>query len=250
MRLIKSNRRRGFTLLEILIVILLIALAMAVGIPSFNALTFARLRKASVQLAGTIRFLYSQAAIKSRCMRISFDIKGDSYRVEEAVDGFCLIDREQKSAFQAKREEEEKLRKLKESAQKSEQETAGELLNQWWDGDKKVQFRLKETVFQEVSGGRILRSRRLPDGVEFDGIFVEHQKEVYTKERGPNFAYFHCFPLGLCQRAVIYLKNKAGVIFSLEVKPLTGKVVIHRKKLELSERFLDRGKGDDDYSAF
>ncbi len=246
----KGGMTSGFTLLELMIVVFLIALALAIGLPSFNALTYAKLRKASVRLAGTIRFLYSQAAIKSKCMRLTFDLKRHSYKVEIAMDGWCLIDRKQKTAFEAKREEEKREKKRKEEEKRAESQVQLQpqsFLNNWWQGEQKVELKLKRTTFQEVSG-KILKSRRLPEGVEFDGIFVEHQREIYSAKDGPRYAYLHCFPLGRCERAVIYLKDRRGKIFSLEVKPLTGRVVIHPEKLKLSERFIDRKRGDDDYS--
>ena len=227
--------------MEIMVVIFLMGIVMAIGLPSFNSLTHARLRSSSTRLAGAIRYLYNQAALKGLCMRMKFDLKKNSYQVEVSTNGSCLIDDKQDSAHRAKRREEDKKKKDK---KKKEAAASGTSIG-GWGGQKPISLEVKKAVFQKFNS-KLLKSRGLPRGVTFHSIFVSHQKEPYSKTRGPRYAYIHCFPLGHCERAVIYLKDARQTIYSLEVKPLTGRVVVHPKRMELSDRFTNNKKGDDD----
>ncbi len=233
----------GMTLMEIMVVIFLLGLVFAVGMPNFNALTHAKLRKDATRLAGTIRYLYNQAAMKGLCMRLKFDLKKNKYQVEVSTDGRCLIDSEQNNAYQAKKKEEEKKRKEKLKKEKKSEDSSTTLGG--WSGERPISLEVKKATFQQFSGG-LLKARPLSTGVTFDSIFVSHQKEPYSKDKGPQYTYLHCLPLGRCQRAMIYLKDARNTIFSLEIKPLTGRVVVHPEKVELSDTFTNRKKGDDD----
>lgn len=233
----------GMTLMEIMVVIFLLGLVFAVGMPNFNALTHAKLRKDATRLAGTIRYLYNQAAMKGLCMRLKFDLKKNKYQVEVSTDGRCLIDSEQNNAYQAKKKEEEKKRKEKLKKEKKSEDSSTTLGG--WSGEKPISLEVKKATFQQFSGG-LLKARPLSAGVTFDSIFVSHQKEPYSKDKGPRYTYLHCLPLGRCQRAMIYLKDARNTIFSLEIKPLTGRVVVHSEKVELDDTFTNRKKGDDD----
>lgn len=226
--------------MEIMVVIFLIGIVFAIGMPSFNALTHARLKKASTRLAGTIRYLYNQAALKGLCMRLRIDLKANGYQVEVSTDGKCLIEDKRVNAFQAKKKEKDKKRKAKQKKSESSSTSIG-----GWGGEKPISLEVKKTTFQRFNT-RLLKKRGLGTGITFHSIYVSNQKEAYSKSNGPRYAYLHCFPLGHCERAMLYLQDPRGTIFSLEVKPLTGRVVVHPKKIELSDRFTNRKKGDDD----
>lgn len=234
------------TLLEILIVIAIVGMIVGIAIPSFNSFTHYQLRKTATTLSGTIRYLYSQAALKGLCMRLVFDIRNDIYHVEASTDGHCLIDSEQKSARKAKRAEDKKKREAKRKAREkasSSSSTSNTTIG-GWGGEKPISLELKKATFQRFNKG-LLKRRIFSRSIKIQGIFVIHQKETYTKKKGPQFAYLHCFPLGRCERAVIYLQDTSKEMMSLEVHPLTGRVTIHRGKLKLQEHHRDRKKGAD-----
>lgn len=225
---------RGFTIAEMMIVLLLLGLALGIAIPSFNTLTHAKLRESSTKLAGTIRYLYSQAALKGLCMRLVINLKKHSYHVEASTDGQCMVDDRQISARQAKQKEEKKQRKAKEPPKTTSN-----------NPDGSVSLELKKTQFTQYNKG-LLRGRILPGEVRIKGVYTIRQKGVFNAKSGPSVVTINCFPLGQCERAVIFLKDSTGEIFSLEVKPLTGRVVIHRKEIKLKDYHKNPKKGEDD----
>lgn len=239
----RARGQSGLTLLEIMVVVFLIGIGMAIGIPSFNNITHARLRKSGTEMAATVRYLYNQAALKGLCMRMVFDLRADTYHVEASADGECLVESEQVSARKAKRKEEDKKKKEKQK-QRGKSDVKDSTIG-GWSGEKPISLEVKKATFTRYNDS-LLKPRKLAYKVRFNGVFTTHQRDIYSRKVGPRYAYLHCFPLGRCERAMIYLEDSGKNVLSLEVKPLTGRVVVHRGKKKLSDRFKDRKKGDDD----
>ncbi|HCU23393.1 MAG TPA: hypothetical protein DF383_00105 [Deltaproteobacteria bacterium] len=80
----------GFTLIEILIVIVIIGAMMGLGVSVLFPGNEAKLRDSAARLAGTIKFLYNEAAIKKKYYRLVFDLDSQSYSVESSSEPFLL----------------------------------------------------------------------------------------------------------------------------------------------------------------
>jgi len=76
------KRNDGFTLLEVLVVILIIGAFFFVAVPKFQDLTQVNLKSASRNLTATIKYLYNEAAFKKTIHRLTFDIEAGEYWVE------------------------------------------------------------------------------------------------------------------------------------------------------------------------
>lgn len=87
------KRQAGFTLLELLVVILIIGAFFFVAVPKFQDMTQTNLKSASRNLTATIKFLYNEAAFKKNIQRLNFDIENGEYWVETLQDNeFSLSD--------------------------------------------------------------------------------------------------------------------------------------------------------------
>jgi general secretion pathway protein H len=76
-----ASRARGFTLLEMLAVILLIGIAVAaVSISVTQGLTSARVRAASSELAGALRATRAQAIVRGQEQNFDVDTHANTYR--------------------------------------------------------------------------------------------------------------------------------------------------------------------------
>jgi general secretion pathway protein H len=72
---------RGFTLIELSIVLLILGIAISFLIPRLRNVDNAALTSSAARLATTSRYLYEEAAFRRRPMRLNFDLDKHSYWV-------------------------------------------------------------------------------------------------------------------------------------------------------------------------
>lgn len=71
----------GFTLLELSIVLLILAIAASFVIPRLRDTDSTALQASAARLATTVRYLYEEAALRRRPMRLNLDLEGQAYWV-------------------------------------------------------------------------------------------------------------------------------------------------------------------------
>lgn len=77
-----SGRERGFTLMELLVTMTLVALAFAIVVPNLGAFVpEARLRGSGNQIVRTIDWVRSEARIQGKRMAIDFDLDRAMWRI-------------------------------------------------------------------------------------------------------------------------------------------------------------------------
>ena len=76
------RRESGFTLIEILVVIVLIGSFLLIAVPKFQDITDVNLKTSSRNLSGTIKYLYNEAVFKKNIYKLVFDLDNDEYWVE------------------------------------------------------------------------------------------------------------------------------------------------------------------------
>jgi prepilin-type N-terminal cleavage/methylation domain-containing protein len=74
--------KKGFTLIELAIVVLILSAFMLVAVPKIENFTQGNLKSSSRNLSTTIRYLYSEAAFKKKIHKLAFDIDNSEYWVE------------------------------------------------------------------------------------------------------------------------------------------------------------------------
>jgi type II secretion system protein H len=77
-----KNRETGFTLVELLIVIVVLGLMLALAIPKLGELGEANLKRSARHLTGMVRFLRDDSQAKKAVYRIKFDIQNGHYWAE------------------------------------------------------------------------------------------------------------------------------------------------------------------------
>jgi prepilin-type N-terminal cleavage/methylation domain-containing protein len=92
--------RAGLTLIELLVVLALIATLLAVMLPIAADALRVDQRKASVEMASTLRYVYDEAVVRNAPMRVAYDLDQRTWWVEIA-DGPVRIfkNREDREAF-------------------------------------------------------------------------------------------------------------------------------------------------------
>lgn len=210
MSLLPSNSR-GFTLLELLVVIgLVVAMAVAV-VPSIEGVMGVKTREEVGKIAGSIRAMYGEAALSGSTCRLVFDLDEGAWW-PECGPGRVRIARKEESRRGARVEE-----KVRDLAVTDEEKAAREQV------DSKKAFGSHESALAPV--------RRLPEGTVFDGVWTQHQTEAYTS----GTAYLYFFPHGQTERAYIWVGHGDDV-YTVVVDPMTGRTKVAGEKLRVPDR--------------
>jgi general secretion pathway protein H len=77
-----KQSQAGFTLIELGVVIFIIAMVAALALPRAYDLSGLRLRSEARQMAGMIRYLYTQSVFTKNSFMLNFDIEKGEYWVE------------------------------------------------------------------------------------------------------------------------------------------------------------------------
>ncbi|MEJ2526453.1 MAG: prepilin-type N-terminal cleavage/methylation domain-containing protein [Desulfuromonadales bacterium] len=78
----RRQRSAGFTLIELVVVMVLISLFMLFSIPLFGDIGTSRLDSSARRLGGTIKYLYNEAAVLGQEYRFVFDLNEGLYRAQ------------------------------------------------------------------------------------------------------------------------------------------------------------------------
>jgi general secretion pathway protein H len=222
---------RGFTFVEILVVITIVGLMMGASVYSFRAVTKSELRGSASKLAGAIRYCFDRSVTTGSYYRIVLDLDGNKYWAERSDERMYLTRGKENSpgrgqafdvaADEAKRSEEEK--KFDEQLQSLAGTAA---IIDPPPRPKRAKFQtFKDATLPQVKLGRA----RLTD------VLTPRQPEPYSKGR----AYLYFFPDGHTENAIVRLSD-GDSWYSLVIHPLTGRVEVRPEKVETRSDFGER----------
>lgn len=184
----RARDERGFTLIEIIVVVALIALITSVSIGGISTYFKVSLDTATGELASIVKEAYNSAVVTGKVHRVAYDIDKKEYWVEVGPANMLLDSEESRKA-------DEKRRKLTDDK----------------ESKKESPFTLEK---------RILRKKKsLPNGVSFDEIKTEQSKEWKTS----GIAYTHIFPHGITEKTVIHIKDNGEHKITLILTAILGK---------------------------
>lgn len=193
--ILKSRCDRGFTLIEILIVLAIIAGITAYTLPRLS--TGDRIKSSLRKMSVLMKQAQNEARLKNKIYRMAFEIPNDPkkahvYWLEVATsDNVKLV-------FEEGLPDPEALKGIEEEEKPPE---------------------------PFVMDSRLTKSRiELPENFFFEGIEFQDK----TTEEGKAFIYF--FPQGLVTKAIIHLSNRDKINYSLIINPLTGQTTIMNEK--------------------
>ena len=221
------------TLIEVIVVVVIIALAGAGLSFSLGALTRTNLKSGAVKIASAARFAYYRAVIQGTTVRLSFDVPGNSFSVEEAH-GYVTLTR----ADDERREE------------GAEEGNAPVAADPWEAAQTRLSEALKPSLgaspfgaLQSASGATMSRYEKVELGrrVQIVKLIVAHEPVPLESGHGS----IHFFPSGMTEHAVIQLTDGSDTVFSVELHPLTGRAQIHAEAFE-PDALLDDPEADDD----
>lgn len=199
---------RGMTLIEIMIVVAIIGGMMALAVTILVPGNEQKVQDETVKLAGTIKYLFDEAAVKNRYFRVVFNIDDRTYRVESSTEPFLVAledDEKKSSAFD---------RPAATGEPQGSPDAEG---------------------FTEESEDILIQPVKLPSGVKYKDILVMHANA--PQDSGTVYLYF--FPNGYVEPVIVNLTDDdEETVYSLEVNPLTGKAKIRDGYYEMKEGSL------------
>jgi len=199
------ERRRGMTLLEVLVALMIAAIVVGGVAVSVRGGFTSRLAKTTGKLMGTIRYAFDRAVMTGKPWQLVVDMDGGSFWLEEL---------EENKSCEARIKEMDGLERGE--AGLAEADAAAEALEK---GTKKEDM--------------IVRTVKLSDGVKIDAVLAQHHKEPLTDGQ----ARILFFPEGISEKAFIWV-SVGETVHTVEIRALQGRGVLHRE--ELSARDLEK----------
>ncbi len=205
----RSLKARGFSLLELMVVIVLLGGLLALVIPAIRAIGGFDVRGEIVKIAGLSNEVYALAAIAGKTHRIVFDFDENKYWVEEKVGDAGEITPELGY---------EDLLKERQTQGKDKDDDA---VKAFLPSYKEVEGHLKEKI-------------ELPTGIVLYGAWTETMSDV---ARGGQVAIYF-FSGGYTQASFVSLAAKddeedTAVYFSMD--PLTAEITINQGEPDIKE---------------
>jgi len=214
----------GFTLIEVILVVAIIAVVVTGASFGVGALTRTRLRSASFKVMSAAQYAYNRSITHGTTTRLQFDFEKNTMAVEETETPVTIANYEQ-----------------------LESDTGG-AVDPWEIARARIEKPLERapariSTFSPIttlSGKPIKRYQPQPIG---DGIVIHAlltPRDSQPRTAGEAGAYF--FPGGVTEHTVIQLKDASETIYSVEIHPLTGEGRIHPYAYEPLSELDDEGE--------
>lgn len=197
---------RGFTLVELMIAVAVIAVLAAAVVPSVSSLSGADARKAAGELSGSLRYLFDTAALRHATCRMVLDLDARTFGAECAPK---LVGVARPGAREAQPLDEEELQRRFPDEE---------------DADRRRL--LAGTRFGSFTD-QLLRKRELPGRTAIKEVRVEGRREPITEGQ----AYVHFFPGGQGERAFVEVAD-GPALYTVVVEPFTGRTRVVAGRVE------------------
>lgn len=204
-RMISKKNHHGFSLIEMLVVVAIIAMITGVALPTVSSYFQLSLNSATRELATTIKEAYNAAVVTGRVYRLVYDIKKNQYWVEAGPPDALLDTKETK--------EREERRKRYSRAEDKEKEK------------ENSPFALEKTITR--------KKLSLPRGVTYEDIVTQQSNEPLSE----GVAYTHFFPHGVTEQSIIHLTDQSKHKASLVITPLIGNTELYDRYVNGAEVF-------------
>lgn len=186
-----SPAPRGFTLVELLIVLGVLALVTALAVPGLEGLSGANARQAAGELSGSMRALFDTAALRGATCRMALDLEHRAWWAECAPGRAALAASADDEVPLEERYPDEK--------------------------DAEVRQLLEKTRFGGYTD-RLVKKRELPGEAAFGPVQLDGRRDPVEK----GLAYVYFFPGGQAQPAVVPILDGRHH-YSVVVEPFTGR---------------------------
>ncbi len=202
------GRFRGFSLIEMMVVLGLLAIMLAIAVPTVASLARVELRGSAGRFRGIIRDSYARAALTGKTHRLVMDLDRGKYWVESTESNVFLphspidLEKEGDGSLRISEDPREKKKRLLENMK-----------------DEEARNLLKDPEFTPIDDA-LGQKQKLSAPIHFQGVWANHLKTWARK--GEVQVYF--FPGGYMEEAFVSLSDdKEGKrVITVIARPLTG----------------------------
>lgn len=225
--MIQGGHRRGVTLIEVMVVLALMLVIVAIGVPSLRAVLDVDQRNAARQLAQTWSMLQTEAMLRNVTFRVAFNLDRATYKIEVG-DPNALVFSSPEAREQWEKEREAKLRMF---SKKEIEEGKG-------PEDK------ADTRFSGLDMSGFDQEVQLPSNTFIAWAWtpqyedaVQPSPEMPDEAEEERVVYAHVFANGSCEYTVLRLASRDDPEdgYTIEVEPLSGKVSIDAEMREIGQ---------------
>lgn len=224
--------REGFTLIEILVVITLLALVASGASMGLGALTRTRLRSSAMKIVAASRYGYNRAATQGSTVRIRLDLDNNTMAIEEAHGNVMLA-----------RTDDETRERLEEEGEDAA------AVDPWAAAEERLRDPIEPTFgrspFAAITApdgeaNPRMTAQPFGNGIEIVQVVTPHD----TEPRDAGVVSLYYFPNGMTEHSVVQLMDASGAVYSVEIHALTGRGEVYDYAFEPID-LTDDGPEDD-----
>ncbi len=200
-----TRSQRGFTLVEIIVVLAIAATVMGIAFSSFGSLKNSKLRADAMRMSGALRMVYGRAAVNGLRYQVTFDLDANTYSVQCSPENVLLDPAEdERSPFDD-------------------------------DDDEADPFGLgvHRPTLDDCSEP-LLEITEMRGNVEIARIVTTHHTEP-VEDGIQTVAYF---PNGFVERTMIWIRSDETYM-TLSIDPMTGRVQIYGRDADIPDDFFE-----------
>lgn len=229
----RTYPRSGFTLMEMLVVLVLMAAIIGLAMPYVGGVLGVEVKSAARKLAGTVRYVFDESVLKSSNFRIVFDLDRHAYSVEQCPGkSAAILYRNAEERETGEEALQEKLRRMEDYAR---------------SGSEKGVLPLSDTLLQSCSQSQDanLAPVAFEEPLTLLGVWTPQYPAVMRGDpEGPPespdddlIVVVNFLKGGYAERAYIYLSDGGDDIYTLEIEPLTGQVTMYDGEYEVPQEY-------------